>query len=216
MTRGRMSVIAFLGLLPPGSWKNRLLSLVAGYAISPSARVNPVLILNVDSFTVGAGATVGFGNVFRDVAAVVLARGSSVGQWNWLSGAPALNTAPRLFELKDEAAVTSRHYLDCTGGFTLGARSILGGVRTTVLTHQIDLEASRQRAAPVVIGTACFVSSNCKITAGAALPDRSVLGIGSVLISPMTTADSLYAGVPAARIRGVAGDYFHRIRGHVS
>ena len=52
---------------------------------------------------------------------------------------------------------------------------------------------------------------------GAALPDRSVLGAGSVLNKAHTEECAVYAGQPAVRVKALDPEaaYFHRERGFV-
>jgi carbonic anhydrase/acetyltransferase-like protein (isoleucine patch superfamily) len=70
----------------------------------------------------------------------------------------------------------------------------------------------RQRAAPVKVGRNCFVGTRSILLKGAALPDCSVLGAGSVLTSGEETPFSLYSGNPAKRVRALAPEakYFNR------
>jgi hypothetical protein len=57
-----------------------------------------------------------------------------------------------VFKIGEHSAVTSRHYLDCTGGVTVGAFSTVAGARSTIFTHQVDITQSRQVWRPVRIG----------------------------------------------------------------
>ena len=42
--------------------------------------------------------------------------------------------------------------------------SVVAGVRTTILTHEVDVATSRQGTAGLSIGEYCFVGSNARIT----------------------------------------------------
>jgi acetyltransferase-like isoleucine patch superfamily enzyme len=108
-------------------------------------------------------------------------------------------------------AITSRHYIDCSGDVSVGAFTVVAGVRSTILTHQIDVVESRQTVAPVAIGDYCFIGSNCRITPGSAIPDRCVTAMGSVVVGELPQPGMLYAGVPARPVKEL-GDatFFNR------
>jgi acetyltransferase-like isoleucine patch superfamily enzyme len=140
-------------------------------------------------------------NVFKDEAHVFLGAESIIGRLNTF-GASTLFRLREGFDgpylkLEAGAAVTNRHYIDCTGGFALGRRATLAGVKSTVLTHQIDLDASRQRVIPVTVGDECFIGSDCRILPGVDIANRVVVAMGSVVSTSLEKAGFLYAGVPA-------------------
>jgi acetyltransferase-like isoleucine patch superfamily enzyme len=93
--------------------------------------------------------------------------------------------------------MTSRHYVDCSGGVRLEEFSVLGGVRSTVLTHYADLHVWEQCGAPVVLRRGAITLTNCNILAGTTLPPNSVLAAGATTAKPLTEAGKLYRGVPA-------------------
>jgi acetyltransferase-like isoleucine patch superfamily enzyme len=145
---------------------------------------------------------------------------SRVGRFNWVSSATAFARAPGvergIFALGDHAALMSRHYVDCSGGVEIGSFSTVAGVRSTILTHEVDPQAGRQVTASVAIGDYCLISSNVSIAPGAKIPDRCVVGMGAVVAGALEKPDTLYAGIPARPIRGTgSGKYFSRSVGHV-
>ena len=116
------------------------------------------------------------------------------------------------------SAITHRHLIDCTATVTLGPFTTFAGFQSQILTHSIDLAASRQSSAPVTIGAYCFVGTNCVLLGGAALPDRSVLGAKSLLNKAFTEPCQLYGGVPARPVQPIPEAetaYFHRLEGSV-
>ena len=116
------------------------------------------------------------------------------------------------------AAITHRHLIDCTATVTIGPFTTFAGYQSQILTHSIDLAASRQSSAPVTIGAYCFVGTNCVLLGGAALPDRSVLGAKSLLNKAYAEELTLYGGTPARPIQALPEDtaYFHRAEGNVT
>ena len=214
--RSKIRVVFTLafGLMPSSKVKNLLLR-ASGNSVHSSASIGPSLIWRVKRFSAGPGARIGGFNVFRDMNAVVLEVGARVGSWNWISAAvPFLRMRDEngVLNVGDYAAITSRHYLDCSGGISVGRFSIVAGQRSTILTHGIDFASSRQTAAGVDIGSYSFVSTNCTLLKGASLPDRSVLAAGGVLSRSKSgeLAEGLWGGVPARFLKPVDGDFFDR------
>jgi acetyltransferase-like isoleucine patch superfamily enzyme len=207
-----------IGLLPPSTLKNRLFGWTGrSYAVATSARVQPIVIWKVDRLAVGPNCAVGFGTILRDLRACELGSGSAVGQFNWISGAGRVRRTSDedlygSLRLGADAAITSRHYMDCSGGISVGARSTVGGVRSTILSHGPDLRRSMVYGDPVIIGAECFVSSNVVILQGCTLADRVVVAAGSVVASDLTEPYVLHAGVPAKQGRATFKDaaYFSR------
>jgi serine acetyltransferase len=212
-----MAVVALLiGLLPASSLKNRLMRLVVrGWDVGAGAQVGPCLIWHVTELSIGRGASIGAGNVFRDMKAVRLGVESGISNLNWFSGTASYIQAEGSLAgtllIADGAAITSRHYCDCSGGIVIGQLSTVAGVRSTILSHSVDLDCSEQRSAPVRIGERCFISTGVVVTPGVVIADRIVVGAGAVVVRSLEEEECLYAGVPARKIRSLAGaTYFER------
>lgn len=146
-----------------------------------------------------------------------------MGNFNWITASPMFRSEitatseHACFTLGRESAVTARHYIDCSGGVTIGEYTTVAGVRSTILSHQIDLVEGVQSTKATKIGDYCFVSSNVCVTPGASIPDRSVVAMGAVVVGDLAPADALFGGVPARviRVHEDAGKYFRRIHGFV-
>lgn len=194
-------------LLPAARAKNFLLRRL-GHPVDRTARIGPNLVVGVGRFEAGPGATVVFGNVFRGLAAVSLAEGAIIGQLNWFSTAPTfVGTTPNAATLMlgEGAAVVSRHYVDCSGGVILDRYSIVGGVRSILLTHHASHATGRLECAPIHIGEYALLNSANRMVAGSVLPARSLTGIGAVVLPGLREPARLYAGVPAKDIKAVEG-----------
>lgn len=221
MMRGfRDAAIMATALLP---WPVRcaLLNTVFRWQVHRSARIGLSLFVGVRRVRLGPRARIGHFTVFRDLQCLNLGADSTIGQWNWITaareilaasgrdGAGALLVGPH-------SAITSRHYFDCTGGIRVGAFTTVAGVRSTILTHQVNVYESRQTCRPVHIGDYCFVGSDVRITPGSSTADRCTIAMGSVVAGKLEEADILYGGVPARPIKEL-GDaaYFCRTTGRV-
>jgi acetyltransferase-like isoleucine patch superfamily enzyme len=118
--------------------------------------------------------------------------------------------------LGQHSAISTRHYIDCTNRVVIGDFTTIAGVRSTFLTHGVDLRLSRQDSGSIVIGDYCFVGSDCTVLKGASLPSFSVLG-AKALLNKKHHESGLYAGVPAKRKAGLEENlaYMCRKTGHV-
>lgn len=207
-----------IGLLPAGRLKNRVLSAASDWQIHPRAVIDPVVLWRIGTLEVGDSAHLGPGTVFRDLHQVRLGDHAGIGQFNWVTCTPNLvEPGGGSLQLAEGAALTSRHYVDCTGGISIGPRSIVGGVRTSLLSHQVDTAASVVRSAGIEIGAECLISTNVVITPGRRLTDRCIVAAGAVVGSDLLEPESLYGGVPARRLGARPGEaYFERTRGELS
>ena len=213
-------------LLAPLPWflKRPLMGACLGYKLHPKARIGLSLVA-AEYVELGESARIGHLNVVRGLSKLILGPHAIIAQLNWITGFPKgpsrhfahqPERSPELI-LGEHGAITSRHLLDCTNRVTIGAFTTLAGFRTQILTHSIDLEASRQTSKPVDIGNYCFVSSGCVLLPGSRLPDYCVLAAGAVLPHPVDAQRTLYAGVPARAVKSLPENwrYFSREEGFV-
>ena len=84
----------------------------------------------------------------------------------------------------------------------LGPNSVISGGNHTFLNN--SYRYGPHVAQPVVLQTGCWIGGNCSITAGSILPERSILGAGSVLTKAFEQVDSLYGGVPAKFLKQIS------------
>ncbi len=211
-------------LLLPWPVRRRLLNGLFGHEIAPSARIGLSLI-QADKVILRSGARIGHLTLVKGLSRLDMGRNSVIGNLNWISGFPLGHPSHFLeqtdrdpsLSLGDEAAITNRHFIDCTDRVTIGAYSTFAGFRSQILSHSIDIAQSKQRSRPVTIGRYCFVGTGCILLAGSSLPDRSVLGAGAVLNKSFDQSCQLYAGSPAHPVKALSQEacYFHRSAGYV-
>ncbi|MEJ2866274.1 hypothetical protein WCD74_00765 [Actinomycetospora sp. OC33-EN08] len=216
----RTVLVLAVGLLPAHRVKNFLLRRL-GHRVAPTARVSPCLLMRVGLLDLAPEARIGVGTVVRSVRLLRFAEGAGVLQWNWISAAPAYqrydpdDDRPGTFVMGRHAAIMSRHYLDVSGGLSMGEYSSFAGVRSTVITHGVDVEANEQLPRPVAIGVRALLSSNVVVVPGCTVPDRCLVAMGSVIKGDLPHAGYLYAGSPATAKRPIGGKHFDRTEPYV-
>lgn len=206
-------LVAVLGLLPPSRLKNALLRRVGGYRVGSRVVIDPCLLINVDQLILDDDTFVGLFTTLRDLRSVELGRGAHLGRFNWVTAARMLrhqSDRHATLKLDEGAGLTSRHYVDCSGGIRIGKYSTVAGVRSVFFTHGIDTSGGWQVGSPIVIGEFCLISSCVRMVPGVTIADRCVVAMGAVVADSLTESDCLYAGVPAVRKHAVSGNYFGR------
>lgn len=210
-------------VLLPWPLKRRVLQRFWGYELADDARIGLSYIFP-GQLVMGHGAYIGHLNVAIHLGRLECGEHSSIGRGNWITGhAPdgahfTHRTArdPALL-LGAHAAITKSHTIDCTDRVEIGPFTTVAGYASQIITHGIDLVASRQDCKPISIGAYCLVGTRVTVLGGAVLPDRCVLGAGAVLNKPHVEQYTLYAGQPAVRVKSLPPDaaYFHREEGVV-
>lgn len=215
-------MIFLIGLLPGCRFKNALLRWLAGWSIHPTARVGPCILRRVSMVELGPNAQIAGGSIYQNLRLLRLAEHAAIGRWNTVTG-------PREFFESDavgigsflclgkHARVSLRHYLSCAGGIRVGAFTSIGGVRSTIFSHQVDFQEATQIRRGVEIGSYSLITSDCRLAPGAKVPDRCVIGMGSTVIGSLKDSGWLYSGNPAKAIRELSAEsgYFKRSHGFI-
>lgn len=213
----KMMMIALIGLAPSSRMKLALLRLL-GWRIGDRTSVGPGLYLRLKTVTLGNDVRLGPFNVIRDMSEVTVESRGRIGQWNWVSAAVPLVDARGggFLRIGADSAVTSRHYMDCSGGVTIGHHTTVAGVRSTFITHGIAWKTAEQTSDGISIGNYCIISSNVAIAPGTSVEDRVVIGMGSVVSREVGPKGSLHVGGRAAAVKhDLQGAYFSRERGYI-
>jgi acetyltransferase-like isoleucine patch superfamily enzyme len=218
------AIVFVLSMLLPWQLRRKVLEWLLHYELHSSSRLGLSLIIP-QRLIMGPNSRIDNLTICRGLDLLELGEGAIIGRLNWITGYPSQDKRKFSFArerrsalvLHDNAAVTNRHLIDCTAEVVIGSYSTVAGYRTQILTHSIDLSASRQDAQPITIGSYCFLGTGCILLGGSSLPDRSVLGAMSLLNHAFTEELWLYAGTPARPIQPLASDlaYFHRSSGVV-
>ncbi len=213
----RGALVIVVAALPASELKNYLLRRL-GWNIGNGAHIGPCLVLNVDRVEIGDGAGMGALNVVKDLAAFTLGEYAILGHWNWVTAARPLREAgaPGVLHIGAHSAVTSRHYIDCSGGIRVGTHTTIAGVRSTLVTHGISWRSSAQTFKPIEIGDYCLISSNVHVSPGAVIGNKIVVGMGATIAGRIVDP-GLYIQSRAALVKSdLEGEYFRREEGPVS
>lgn len=212
-------VLQILIILLPWPIRRRAFSKLFHWHLHPTSRIG-LSIVDADVVVLSEGARIGHFTVIRDLMRLELGAASLIGNWNWVTAAPLFRShvaRAGTLCIGPESAITSRHYIDCSGGVEIGDFVTIAGVRSTIITHQINRADGVQSASPVTIGDRSLISSNVKFAPGATVPQDSVVGMGAVVVGQLAEPNRLYAGVPARSVKALseADAYLHRSRGRV-
>lgn len=206
-------------LLPASAAKNSGLRRI-GHQIGNNVRLGPSLVWGCRRFVIADEVAISAGNVFRGLNEVRLGREVRLGSWNWISAHPGYqqysDLAGRLI-MNDGSFITSRHYLDCSGTIEFGEWSALGGQRSTLQTHEMDVVTNETTVGQLHIGKRALVATGCIMLRGSSLPDRSLLAAGSTMTrakGDVSQSQGLWGGVPARFIRPMPGQWFDRTEIH--
>src|SRR5262245_26064917 len=208
----RVLALAATALLP-GPLKKAMLRSAFGFRIGQRVRLG-IAYFDCAELTVEDDASIGHGVAFKNVGSVRIGCHAVVGPLNLIRGGDridlgdysqllrlnVINAIPQhdcygvldsTFALGFGAVVSSSHWIDFTDRVSIGRRSMLGGRNSSIWTH------NRRRAAPVRIGDFCYMGSEIRIAPGVTIADCSMIGMGSVVSSPMTAPFTFIGGAPA-------------------
>jgi len=202
--RIRSKLFFAIGIMPRCSLKNLFLRLL-GWEVDKSAKIGVNIFWNVEDFYIAHGVRIGSLNVFRDLRHVCFESDSSLGNLNWISASPVFGNLDSSSSIKlgKRSVVTNRHYLDVSGGFSIGTGSALTGVRSTVITHGVNPSSSAQEMRTVTIGRNSLIGSNAVIAPGARVGDFQVFGMGSLISGVYNSSFELHLSKKAIPTRSL-------------
>lgn len=221
--RGTLKRMLMVAITPlPSKLKISILCRLFGFDVSRNAYIGFSLIM-CRNLVLERGAVIGHMSVVKGDMTLHMKAGSSIGQFNWITGG---NADERYFDgcdrhaelvLCKESKITSRHILDCTDRITIGRFTTISGYRSVLLTHGIEYRTSKQDCKPIVIGDYCLIGSNVTVLRGATIANRTIIGAGSLVAKSIDRELGVWTGVPACRIKDLTGEesYFQRVEGHI-
>ncbi|MDD4866690.1 MAG: hypothetical protein PHQ28_06045, partial [Mycobacterium sp.] len=160
----RGALVTIVATLPASKLKNSLLRRL-GWAIGARAHIGPCLVFSIGSVDIGDGAWIGGLNVVKGLTTLTLGPHAVIVHWNWVTAYPAFSEvgAPCSLHMGAHSAITSRHYIECTGGIRVGSHTTIGGERSTFFTRGVSWRNNAQAYNPIEIGDYCLITSNVQV-----------------------------------------------------
>lgn len=172
-----------------------------GYRIL-QARIGWRCVIEVDDAEL-VGCTITAHNVFRGPMSLRVGRGALIlndnvfGAARWtLTAPPSWGVYARRLEIGEDTLITSHHLFDVAGTIVIGRGSRIAGSGSQFWTHG---PGDRDRS--IRIGEDCYVGSRSIFGPGAALSDRTMVAIGSLVARRFPRRNVLIGGVPAETLR---------------
>lgn len=161
------------------------------------------VITGVADIAIGDHVRIGHLNIIRGGDQVRIGRYSDIMRLNEINSIPdpdVVNPVDPRLSIGPGTIITTGHKIDFTDRVEIGRRAIVGGRNSSLWTH------NRQRTEPISIGDFAYVGSEVRLAPGAAIPDRCVVGIGSVIVGKIDAAGWLVGGVPAKPIKELSAE----------
>jgi acetyltransferase-like isoleucine patch superfamily enzyme len=217
----RLATLAVVGLLPSILARPLYRSLF-GYTIGKRVRIGFSMIdaiecsidddvsighLNVftriERLSIGDHTRIGVLNVIRGGKEVQIGRYCDILRLNEINSIPepdAVNETDPRFILGSGSVIAASHKIDFTDKVEFGKCVILGGRNSSIWTH------NRQMTKGVSVGDYSYLGSEIRMTPGASIPSKCIVGIGAVITKAFENEYHLIAGVPAVETRELNED----------
>ncbi len=98
--------------------------------------------------------------------------------------------------IEDSTIITSSHYIDVAGSFTLGKNSWIAGIGSQFWTHGANIQDRN-----IFIGENCYIGSAVRFAPGSSIGNNSLVGLGSIITKKFNSKNVIIAGQPAKIIR---------------
>lgn len=202
----RLGIAVIYAVLP--QWLKRFVGRhLFGWEIDRTAHIGHSII-TAKQVSLGPGSVIAGRNMITNLDELRLGEGASIGSRNhvkgwWATADPNEQLPDRhpALILGDYAQLTAHHYIDCVHRLELGDYAILGGFRSTVLTHTLDVVRDRYVVGEVTIGHHAAIAAGCMLLPGTSVPARSIVSAGSVVTTKLVDELTFYQGNPAVGVR---------------
>lgn len=192
------TVISFLILLLPSRVKIACLRAM-GARIGSNCHIGFSLI-SAEDIEIGDHVYIGNMNLIWRLRRLEIGAGARINALNWITGA-----RHGAFELGANSSVSVLHFLEASGGITIGANTIIAGRASQFFTHGISPENLNDIRA-IRIGDWNYVGSAARFVPGSGLSDHTFVGMGAVITKRFERNYVLVGGVPAKIVKELAKD----------
>lgn len=174
--------------------------------------------IDTGTLKLGSGCVIKHLSVIKGLNCLDMSYMSRIGNLNWISTSVGNYRGGGLF-MGEHSALTNRHYLDCTASISIGDFSTVAGVKSTLMTHSINVYESRQGAEEIIIGSYCFIGTCCTFLGGASVSDKVIIAANSTVPArKQTKPKHIYGGTPIKELKYIGNvevKYFERNEGVV-
>lgn len=194
----RILALALISVIPGWPLRRSLYRLF-GYRFGKGARISMLSVVDAKKLTMGEGARIrGIGNAILslhelDMGAFATIGGPRFGGTRVRGTANKPSYASAALRLGPCAIVELEHYFDVCADIELGPNVVVAGLGTVFFTHTFH----RSEFEPIHIGRDVFIGSNSRFQMGTSVADGCVVGMGAVVVQPVTATGALVGGVPA-------------------
>ena len=161
-----------------------------GANIDEGCYIGFTLIL-ASEIMLGNNVRIGHFNLLSRLTMLNLETGSRIGDFNWVTGALA-----GAFSLGRNSSVRRFHFIEASGGVTIGDNTIIAGRSTQMFTHGLS-STCLDDVRPIHIGDWCYVGAACRFLPGTVIARGTFVGMGSVVTKTFSDEFVLIAGCPA-------------------
>lgn len=203
----RMKILTALAisLIPSSRVRVWLYRALLGYAIGANSSIGILTVIACSSFRCGGNVRIGRNNTIIGPIAVTIGDGVVLGRFNkficgHIAGDPSMNSMEYKRELNigSGALIFDSHYFDVYGRINIGEGTWIAGIASQFWTHGASVMDR-----DIDIGANCYLGSAVRFAPGSAVADRTIVGLGSVVIDKQRATDVVISGVPAKVIRSV-------------
>ncbi len=197
MRKVKLILAVLISLLPFNFLRLFAYRFLLSYKIK-GAKIGLGTIIAVDHAEIDP-CKIGWGNLFTGPMTMKIGEGASIGNRNTFS-CGYWTTRPKYADAKyarklvlgKNSFITSQHYIDVAGAFTLGAGSWIAGVGSQFWTHgAVDTERY------IIIGENSYLGSAVRFSPGATLGNKIFLALGSVVTKKIDINNAMLGGIPA-------------------
>lgn len=190
-----------ISIMPTSKLRCLLYQIVFGYDINQS-RIGWKTVIVVDHAKF-IKCQIGRKNSFIGPINILIKENASIGSMNvfscgWWTIEKQFENAnyERNLLIEENTMITSEHFIDIVGSFTLRKNSWIAGKGSQFWTHGAGVHDRN-----ILIGENCYIGSAVRFAPGSSIGDNSLVGLGSIVTKKFTSINVIIAGQPAKVIR---------------
>ena len=162
------------------------------------AKIGLGTIISVDEAEIGS-CKIGWGNLFVGPMKMKIGDGSSIYYRNifscgfWITREEHADDGyARNLLIAEKTLISSQHYIDVAGNFSLGADSWIAGFGSQFWTHGAGIADH-----DIFIGEHCYIGSAVRFSPGSSVGDNTLVAMGSIVTKKFDENKVMLGGVPA-------------------